>query len=61
MKYKIIEHGAFAKVESATDEVERQVNMQIADGWEPVGGVSISVCVFESRRYYTAAQALVKK
>jgi Domain of unknown function (DUF1737) len=53
MEYKVIE---------AKDDVrnlQKEVTKQIAEGWEPVGGVA--VCVAGAVDHYWYYQAMVKK
>lgn len=53
MKYKAIEEES---VEALTDSV----NQHIAEGWFPIGGVSVSLSESDEYRYVRMAQALVK-
>lgn len=60
------EHDTDYKVVTAENKVERlvkEVNKLIDNGWEPVGGVSVSHCfdVDDERITLVFAQALIKR
>lgn len=42
------------------DCLEEVVNSEIAEGWEPLGGVSVSLSESEEYRYERYAQAMTK-
>ena len=52
MEYKIIEAKDDAR------KLQKEVNKQIAEGWEPLGGVAVCVSALDQYWYY---QAMVKK
>lgn len=61
MEYQIIE--CFD-----TEELSKVINDLIDQGWEPLGGVSVSCwhdegndCYRNSNTYYTCVQAMIKK
>ncbi len=53
VEYKIIETKDDAR------KLQKEVNKQIAEGWEPLGGVA--VCVAGALDHYWYYQAMVKK
>ena len=52
--YKIIE-------ERGTDELEESVIKEIKEGWQPLGGVAISLSESDEYSYYVCCQAMIKK
>jgi hypothetical protein len=54
MEYKIIEM-------CTSDDLEIAVNENIAQGWEPLGGVSVSLSESDDYRYEVIAQAMIKR
>ncbi len=54
MKYKIIE-------ECNLEDLEININKLITDGWEPLGGVSLSLSESDDYVYKSAAQAMIKR
>jgi len=45
----------------SSDELVDEVNKLIAEGWEPLGGVSITLSEDAEDRFFKAAQALIKR
>ena len=52
--YKIIEM-------STADDLEIAVNEHILQGWEPLGGVSVSLSESDDYRYEVMVQAMIKR
>ena len=41
-------------------DLAEEVNKKIADGWTPIGGVSVSLSESDNYQYYATAQALTR-
>ena len=54
LEYKVVEAESI-------DELNEEVNAMIADGWEPLSGVSVSLSEGEHYQFYAAAQAMVRR
>lgn len=54
MEYKIIEM-------CTVDDLEIAVNENIVQGWEPLGGVSVSLSESDEYRYEVMVQAMIKR
>jgi hypothetical protein len=55
MKYEIVESNV------GIEDLEKQVKTMIGLNWEPLGGVSVAISESDEYRYYSAAQAMIKK
>ncbi len=55
MNRKIVE---YQYVSGVWDNIERMVSILIADGWQPIGGISVTHTPDDDRCWY--AQAMVK-
>ena len=54
MQYKIVGWSAAGGIFSSMETLEKKVNEYLKEGWEPIGGVSIS-------KYGAVFQAMIKK
>jgi hypothetical protein len=54
MEYKAIEC-------QTTEQLIGEVNRLIADGWEPIGGISASLSENDEYQYFVAAQAMIRR
>jgi hypothetical protein len=50
-RYGIVTAGAF-------DELVREVNRMQAQGWEPIGGVAVSVVIVDDQEVNSYSQAM---
>ncbi len=54
MEYEAIECAS-------VDELNRKVNKMISDGWETLGGISVSLSETDENQYFIVAQAMTRK
>ena len=54
MKYRVVEA-------TSCEVLGEIVNKLISEGWEPTGGVSISLSESDEYEYFVAAQTMIKR
>ncbi len=62
MKYRVVVTTMTEKyLPDAIEKVEQEVNRLIMEGYEPLGGISLTVVEAGYSSLYNAAQAMIKK
>ena len=54
MEYDILEGGS-------VEDLARQVNEKMQEGWEPIGGASSSLSETDESQYFVITQSMIKK
>lgn len=65
MKYKIIKVYGNIDIQMLNDDLEREVNESINEGWKPLGGISVISTTnppdYESGEYVEIWQPMIKE